>query len=171
MKSAKVLPLKGLYVAVCLGALVMQNTIAVAKGEPIIVSPSAMVKNQIKVYYFHGDYRCDFCLRMEENICKVLGENYQKEIDKKQIELIIVNLSISPDSNTYKDKYKLEHNDLVLVLVKDSEEKDYKKPWEIWNFVYDYPAFKSCFIKEINLYLEKLFYVEAKSKINKEVYS
>jgi len=109
----------------------------------------------VMVYYFHGDIRCASCHRIETYTKEAVDEQFGKELSSGKLVFQVVNIEKSPNQHFVKD-YQLYTRSVVLSLVKDGKEVEYKNLTDVWNHLRDKPRFFSYIKDEVNKYLKRL---------------
>ena len=80
----------------------------------------------VKVVYFHGDYRCQTCNRIESLIKKTMKQHFSNEISKGTVVFEIINYD-KDNNEHFKKDYDLYNQSLIISKFKSSTEKDWKK--------------------------------------------
>ena len=108
----------------------------------------------VMVYYFHGDFRCASCHRIETYTKEAVDEQFTKELNSGKLVFEVVNIEKSPNQHFVKD-YQLYTRSVVLSLVKDGKEVEYKNLTDVWNYLRDKTRFFSYIKDEVNEYLKE----------------
>src|SRR3989338_4164669 len=95
----------------------------------LVLTPvSAEEKNQsgqIMVYYFHGDFRCSSCMKIEEYTKESMNRNFNDKIQSGTIVFKILNTD-EKDNEQYARDYQLYTKSVVVSLIKDGKEIKWK---------------------------------------------
>ncbi len=75
----------------------------------------------IKVYYFHTNYRCATCKAVEEEAHNALKEIYPEKLKNKEIEFLALNLE-EDDGEKIAEKMKV--NSQSLLITKGDKKED-----------------------------------------------
>ena len=108
--------------------------------------PARLQARRIIVYYFHGDYRCPTCLKLEKLSREAVEENFKKELSSGLLKYMSVNVD-RPENRHFVDDFGLFTKSLVVVEKDGGKVKRYKNLQKIWVFVRDEAAFKN-YVKE-----------------------
>ena len=78
---------------------------------------------KLQIYYFHATHRCKTCNGIENNVKKVLDDNYKEQIAKGIIDLKV--LCVDDEANkALVEKYEAAGASLHLVKIENGVEKD-----------------------------------------------
>lgn len=108
----------------------------------------------VKVYYFHGDIRCQTCLTIEEFTTDAIKQYFNKEIDEGKIIFQVINID-KKKNQEFIDKYKLYNQALVMARYVNNKEVEWKDCPKIWETVSNRDKFFSYVKNEVNKYLKK----------------
>jgi hypothetical protein len=111
--------------------------------------------SKIIAYYFHVNVRCTTCRMIETYSKEVIHGRFAKEIAGGRIEWRLVNVQ-SPENRHFVQDYQLFTKSLVLVLIKEGQQREYKVLNDTWELVGDKPAMQSYVEKEVRGFLRKL---------------
>ena len=109
----------------------------------------------VKVVYFHGDYRCQTCNRIESLIKKTMKQHFSNEISKGTVVFEIINYD-KDNNEHFKKDYDLYNQSLIISKFKSSTEKDWKNCQKIWELNTNSDKFIKYVKKETNNYLSEL---------------
>ena len=122
-------------------------------GTPSLAEGEAPT-SKVYAYYFHGDFRCPTCRKLEEYSRGAIESNFKEELASGKLEFRTVNVEEKGNEH-YVSDYGLYTKSLVLSLVKDGKEARFENLSRIWDLVgkkdrfYDYVKEKvSGFLKE-----------------------
>jgi hypothetical protein len=98
-------------------------------------SSNKISKNeQLVVYYFYGDKRCITCKNIEEYTKETITMKFADEVRDGRIQWKPVNIDKAENQHFVKD-YELFTKAVVISLVKDGKEKNWKNLDRIWVLV------------------------------------
>jgi len=108
---------------------------------------------KVIAYYFHGDFRCSNCYKIEKYSKEAIDKYFAKELESGELEYKIVNLDEKGNGHFAKD-YKLYTKSLVISKITGGREVEYKNLEKVWNHLGDKEAFYNYVKEEITKYLE-----------------
>lgn len=145
MKSLKIFPL--------LLTLVLTGFLMTAFTNPVLGQNKP--QNVVKVYYFHTEFRCATCLKIESLISDAMKEKFKSQIAEGKVVFEIVNFSEKNNQHFEKD-YDLYNQTLVVSQVKNGKETKWKAAEKIWQLHGNKSKFISYVDKEVKDYLKGL---------------
>jgi len=119
------------------------NVATVAKG------------NRVIVYYFHGNFRCSTCFKMEQHSKGAVKEYFKDELASGKIVFKAVNTDEKGNEHFVRD-YGLYTKSLIISLVKDGREVKSKNLTKIWEYAWDERKFYDYVKMEVESYLKEL---------------
>ena len=90
--------------------------------------------NRVIAYYFHGNFRCPTCYKLEQYSKEAIIMNFKDAISSGELEFKVVNVEDKGNEHYAKD-YQLYTKSLILSLVKDGKEVKWKNLDKIWEYV------------------------------------
>ena len=152
------------FVAVSLGYMVQRSDrpaqpssgAATAQAAPA-ASPGAPREQGTKViaYYFHVTVRCVTCRAIEAYSKAVIQRKFAKDLAAGRLEWRLVNVQLHENRHYIQD-YQLFTRSLVLALIKDGQQKEYKVLNDTWELVGTPELMQGYVEKEVRGYLRKL---------------
>ena len=109
----------------------------------------------VMVYYFHGDFRCVNCHRIETYTKEAVEKYFGKELDSGKLVFRVMNVDKRENQHFMKD-YQLYTKSVVLSLVKDGKEVKFDNLQGVWNYLGDKQAFFNYIKDEVNKYLKEV---------------
>lgn len=108
--------------------------VLVAAGA--VSSFAAVEQHSIEViaYYFHGNFRCSTCLKLERYSAEAIETNFKDALASGKLEFKTVNVEEKGNEH-YGEDYQLYTKSLILSLVKDGKEIKWKNMDKIWEYV------------------------------------
>jgi hypothetical protein len=103
-------------------------------------SESAEISRSVIAYYFHGDKRCQTCIKLESYAKEALEANFADEFKAGQLEWEIVNIDEEANEHFVED-YELVTKAVVLVSMADGKQVNWQNLEQIWNLVSDKAAY------------------------------
>ncbi len=101
------------------------------------------------VYYFHGQFRCYSCTRIEELASIALQKHFSKELASGAVVWRPVNVD-APGNERYIADYRLRTRSVVASRVIDGKEISWKNLERVWHYYNDEPAFTAYIKSEID---------------------
>jgi hypothetical protein len=114
----------------------------------------ATSSSKVVVYYFHGQFRCYSCTRIEDLTRSALQNRFRRELTAKSVEWRPINVE-SPGNNAYIAKYRLRSRSVVISRVVNGSEREWKNLESVWNHYGNENAFRNYISREVNTYLTK----------------
>lgn len=111
--------------------------------------------NYVKVVYFHGDYRCVTCNKIERYIKSAVKNFFKEELKNDKVVLEIINYD-KKDNEHYMEDYNLYNQTLIISVFKNGKEIKWKNADKIWEKVSDETKFKSYVKSEVQKSLKEL---------------
>jgi hypothetical protein len=90
-------------------------------------------QNRVVVYYFHGDFRCSTCYKMEQYSKEAVETNFKDALASGKLEFKVINVEDRANQHYTKD-YQLYTKTLILSLIKDDLEIRWKNMDKIWEY-------------------------------------
>ena len=109
----------------------------------------------VTAYYFHGNFRCSNCYKIEEYTKEAITKTFVKELDSGELIFEIVNID-KKENNHFVDDYGLYTKSVVLSLVEGSREIEYKNLEKIWELLGDKEKFMDYITTEVTGFLDKV---------------
>ena len=107
----------------------------------------------VKAYYFHGDFRCSNCYKIEKYSKEAIDKYFARELASGELTYEVINTDEKDNEHFLKD-YKLYTKSLVISRIKGGKEVEYKNLEKVWNYLDDREAFHNYVKEEIKKYLE-----------------
>lgn len=104
------------------------------------IAPAAAVDPEVVVYFFYNDIRCESCLRIEAYAKEALDAHFADELASGRIVWRPLSME-APENQHYLTDYGLFSKSVVLVEMERGEQLRWKNLEEIWDLVYDKPAY------------------------------
>jgi hypothetical protein len=112
-------------------------------------------KSKVIAYYFHGDFRCPTCHRLEQYSKEAIDMHFKDAISSGKLEFKAINVDEKANRHFVND-YQLYTKSLVLSLVKDGKEIKSKNLTKIWEYVGNKQRFYDYVWDEIAAFLKEL---------------
>ena len=112
-------------------------------------------KSNVVAYYFHGNFRCFNCYRIEQYSKEAIGQYFKDELNSGKLVFKIINIEEKGNEHFIKD-YQLYTKSLVISLVKDGKEVKFDNLTKVWEFLWDRQKFHDYVKEEVTKYLKEL---------------
>jgi hypothetical protein len=106
-------------------------------------------------YYFHGNFRCDNCRKIEQYSREAIDKYFVEELKTKKLTFTIINTDLSENKHFIED-YQLYTRSLVIAEYKDGKQVRWKNLAKVWDYLNDKGAFYEYVRSEIRNYLEQV---------------
>jgi len=126
------------------------RSLAAKKGQPAKPRPGNLV-----VYYFHGDFRCPSCIKIEQYTKESVEENFKAKIQSGQIVFGAINVDKKENAHYIQD-YQLYTKSVIVSMVKNGKQVKWKNLPRVWELLSNKAGFLSYIKKEIEQYLKEL---------------
>ncbi len=107
----------------------------------------------VKAYYFHGDFRCSNCYKIEKYSKEAIDKYFAKELASGELVYEVINTDEKDNEHFAKD-YKLYTKSLVISKIKGGQEVEYKNLEKVWNYLDNKEAFYNYVKEEVAKFLE-----------------
>lgn len=132
----------GFAVILCLAVILGGSDAAFGESDKIIA------------YYFHGNFRCPTCQKLERYSKEAIEKSFGPEIAEGSLEFRSVNVDEKVNEHFVSD-YGLYTKSLVISKVKNGKETKHKNLTKIWEYVGNKEKFFDYVSGEIRSYLEE----------------
>ncbi|MBU2567551.1 MAG: hypothetical protein KJ967_02095 [Elusimicrobia bacterium] len=112
-------------------------------------------ENCAMVYYFHGNFRCSNCYRIEQYTKEAIEQYFNNELSSGKLIFKPVNTDKKQNQHFLTD-YQLYTRSVVVSLVKDGKEIKYENLVGVWDYLRDETQFFNYIRDEVNKYLKEL---------------
>lgn len=126
-------------------------------GSPaaITVKSDPPKPSHLIVYYFHGDFRCSSCIKIEQYTIESIENNFKDKIESGQIVLKVINVDAKGNDHYEKD-YQLYTKSVIVSLIKNNKQVKWKNLAKVWDNLNNKPAFMNYIKDEVSQYLKEL---------------
>jgi hypothetical protein len=144
MKAKKIVTgLLLLFVAITVGTIVVKETSEQASEmAPVLGTTNRTVGAPVKVvvYYFHGNYRCPTCLKIEALTAEAANTGFAGDIRNGRVELKSVNVEEQGNEHYIQD-YELASRSVVVARYEGESPKAWKRLDAVWTLHGDRDGF------------------------------
>jgi len=131
-------------------ALFFSNSMAEQKKAPKKFNRA----DKIIAYYFHGNYRCASCTKLEKYSRDAITMYFDKEIKQGFLSFKTVNTDLSENKHFLQD-YQLYTKSLVLIAVKNNKTLKWKNLDKTWQHLNNKDDFYKYVQTETKKFLEE----------------
>ena len=110
-------------------------------------------KTKVVAYYFHGDFRCPTCYRLEQYSKEAIDTHFKDALSSGKLEFKAVNVDEKANKHFVND-YQLYTKSLVLSLLKYGKEIKSKNLIKIWEYVGNKQRFFEYVTSEVQDFLK-----------------
>jgi hypothetical protein len=151
--------MKKIILIVCLlaaaGLLALAGSHKLLQGDALANNSSANEGSQVIAYYFHGNFRCSNCLKIEQYSREAIEQNFKNELDSGKLVFKVINVEDKGNEHFMND-YQLYTKSLVITLVKDGKEIKYENLKKVWEYLNNQTQFHDYVKANIEGYLKEL---------------
>ena len=108
---------------------------------------------RVIAYYFHGEFRCENCLRTEGWTESTIRAAFAKELGDSTLLWSAINID-EPEHEHFIDDFKLSNRSVILVELEGREQKRWKNLEAVWDLLDNEKAFRLYIRDEIQNYLD-----------------
>ena len=110
--------------------------------------------DKVIAYYFHGNYRCASCTKLEKYSRDAITMYFDKEIKQGFLSFKTVNTDLSENKHFLQD-YQLYTKSLVLIAVKNNKTLKWKNLDKVWQHLNNQNDFYKYVQTETKKFLEE----------------
>lgn len=148
-----------LFVAVSVVYFVAQETrrsvVGAAESGTQASITDSVRSAKVIAYYFHGDFRCVSCRKLEAVSREAVTTGFPEELKRGDLQWRAVNVE-QPENEHFASDYRLFSRSLVLVKFKNGKQVEYKTLMKAWELLSDDAALKKYVQSEVRSYLEAI---------------
>lgn len=108
---------------------------------------------QVVAYYFHGNFRCDNCRKIEQYSREAIEQSFPEELKSGLLAFKVLNTDESENSHFIKD-YQLFTRSLVLAEFRNGMQTRWENLSKVWDHLDSQEAFHDYVRTEVQKYLE-----------------
>ena len=131
-------------------ALLILCILGLAAGSFAADIPSG---SKVIAYYFHGNFRCPTCYKLEQYSKEAIEANFKNELASGKLTFKAINTDEKGNEH-FVNNYQLYTKSLIISLIKDGKEVKSKNLTKIWDYVGDKKKFFEYVTDEINSFLK-----------------
>jgi len=138
-----------LIIIFCWGVIFYNNTVF---GQQIEERKN---NYYIVAYYFHGNFRCYSCYRIEQLSKEAIEHYFKNELDSGKLIFKAINVEEKGNEHFIQD-YQLYTKSLIISLVKNGKEVEFHNLTRVWEFLGNKQRFFEYVRDEVSKYLKEL---------------
>ncbi len=124
--------------------------VLLAAALVFVINPDSVAQSpdRTMVYYFHGQFRCHSCTRIEELTRKALQTGFSKELASGAMVWRPTNIDDQKNHRFIRD-YQLRTRSVIVSKQRNGKEVRWKNLPEVWSLLQDEASFISYIQNEI----------------------
>lgn len=144
--------------AVLLGFIMVSITYAIFREtkhhivNPEGAQPKTTLKHQLIAYYFHGNARCQSCLKIENYSADTIRSKFGDQLKTGVLQWKVINVEEQENSHYVQD-YKLYTKSVVLVELVDGKQVQWKNLEKVWDYLGEPKQFSAYIEAELKKWL------------------
>lgn len=96
--------------------------------------------SMVTVYYFHGDRRCQSCIKIEKYTEEAVKNFFTERMESGELVYSVINTD-KEENKHYIDDYQLYTKSVILSLTRDGKEVRHKNLTKVWQYLRDREKF------------------------------
>jgi len=144
-----------IFCMIIIGLFSMNKTIAETEKSD---GGSVSVKEtpgKFVAYYFHGNFRCDNCRKIEEYSREAVDLYFSEQLKTGELKFEVINTD-EPANEHFVEDYQLYTRSLVITEFKDGKQVKWKNLAKFWDYLNNKEKFHEYVKSEIQNYVEQL---------------
>jgi len=97
-------------------------------GQPLGTGPTVIA------YYFHGNFRCASCVKIEALSRKAITEGFPEELKSGRLRFLEVNVDDAQNQH-FIGEYQLASQSLILVRIRDGKQIQWQNMEKVWTLL------------------------------------
>ena len=135
--------------------LIILVIMLVCSGIVPSFADSKPTSSKVIAYYFHGNFRCPTCYKLETYSKEAIETSFKDELTSGKLVFKVVNTHEKVNEHFVND-YQLYTKSLVISLIENGKEVKSKNLTKIWDYVGNKSKFFEYVAGEISIFLEGL---------------
>jgi hypothetical protein len=133
--------------------LIILIAMLVSVGVVYSFAADKPTSGKVIAYYFHGNFRCPTCYKLETYSREAIEANFKNELASGKIVFNVINTDEKGNEHFVND-YQLYTKSLVISLIESGKEVKSKNLTKIWDYVGNKQKFFEYVTSEINGFLK-----------------
>ena len=144
-----------IFCMIIIGLFSMNKTIAeTGKSDGGSVSVKE-TPSKFVAYYFHGNFRCDNCRKIEEYSREAVDLYFSEQLKTGELKFEVINTD-EPANEHFVEDYQLYTRSLIIAEFKDGKQVKWKNLAKVWDYLNNKEKFHEYVKSEIQNYVEQL---------------
>ncbi len=122
-------------------------------AAPALADDTAAVAPEYVVYYFHGQFRCETCLKIEAWTKAAVSEDFAREMKAGNLEWRVVNVQEEANEH-FAAEYKLAGQAVIVTEWKDGKVIRWHNVEAIWDHLETQQGFADYVTGEVAAFLQ-----------------
>lgn len=119
---------------IVMAGFVICGSVSMAAETPAQGAQAGAAPAHIKAYYFHGNFRCGACSRIQEFSEKSIQKYFEDQLKDGTLVYKAVNID-EPENRHFIKDYQLYTRSLVIAADKNGKEVKWKNLDRVWQLV------------------------------------
>ncbi|HOX24599.1 MAG TPA: nitrophenyl compound nitroreductase subunit ArsF family protein [Candidatus Krumholzibacteria bacterium] len=129
-------------------AAAADSAAAAADGAAAAADSAASTAPAFTIYYFHGTYRCESCLRIEAWTEEAVRREFAREIESGLVDWLAIDAQEDANAH-YAARYQLTSQAVILAAWRDGEVARWKSLDDVWGLLQAKDEFQDYIRREI----------------------
>lgn len=139
---------------IILSGVVFGTSDAGAQAAAAANPAAASQTGQYTAYYFHGNYRCQSCTRIEEWSHEAITSGFAEQLKNGTLQWRVVNMEESEYVHFVKD-FNLFTKSLVIVENSGGKPVRWENLQKVWHYLQDQESFSKYVNSSLSAFMEK----------------
>lgn len=135
-------------------SFLLVGIIVAEENSPITSHHTVKAEKNLVAYYFHGNFRCANCKKIEQYSREAIEKYFAEELKTKKLVFNIINTDM-PENRHFVEDYQLYTKSLIIAEFKESKQVRWNNLTKVWNHLNDKEKFYEYVKTEIQQYLEQ----------------
>ena len=135
--------------------LMISISVAEEKNNGTTSHPTVEAARTFVAYYFHGNFRCSNCKKIEQYSREAIEKYFTEELKTKKLTFTIINTDL-PENKHFAEDYQLYTRSLIIAEFKDGKQVKWKNLTKVWNHLNDRDKFYEYVQSETQKHLENI---------------
>ncbi|MDY6863855.1 MAG: nitrophenyl compound nitroreductase subunit ArsF family protein [Thermodesulfobacteriota bacterium] len=133
---------------------IMNEVIPEVGKISVVAANGKKASEKIVAFYFHGNYRCSNCRKIEQFSREGIEKFFSEELETEKLIFHIINIDL-PENKHFISDYQLYTRSLIIAEFKDGKQVRWKNLNKVWNYLNNRDKFYEYVKSEMEKYLKK----------------